>query len=74
MLKCIFLNRLREEMHMQPKLQASESLSELMHWALLLEENNYALRRGGQTIKEKKRWKDREGTMGKTIREFCRNR
>ncbi|KAJ1437575.1 hypothetical protein SESBI_03571 [Sesbania bispinosa] len=47
MLKGIFINGLREELQVKPKLYNMESLSELMDRALLLEEKNWALKKGG---------------------------
>ncbi|KAJ1376650.1 Retrotransposon gag domain [Sesbania bispinosa] len=46
-LKGIFLNGLQEELQAELKLYNSENLSELMDRALLLEEKNWALKRGG---------------------------
>ncbi|KAJ1408087.1 Retrotransposon gag domain [Sesbania bispinosa] len=54
-LKGIFLNGLREELQAELKLYNSENLSERMDRALLLEEKNWALKRGGYGPNEKGR-------------------
>lgn len=62
MLDGIFLNGLKEEIQAELKLFEARSLSELMDKALLLEENNLVLQRGGQMSKEKGDWRDRPRT------------
>lgn len=54
MLKGIFINGLKEEIQAELKLHAAGSLDELMDRALLLEEKNNALRKGGLMSPDKK--------------------
>lgn len=59
MLDGIFLNGLKEDIQAELKLFEARSLSELMDKALLLEEKNLVLQRGGHMSKEKGDWRDR---------------
>lgn len=74
MLKGIFLNGLRDEIQAELKLHSSESLAGLMDRALLLEEKISALRKGGLAIEEKKGWRDKDGGMGRSRRDFFRSK
>lgn len=45
-----------------------------MDRALILEEKNVALRRGGLTVEERKGWRDKEGPMGRAQKDFFRSK
>lgn len=56
-------------MKFRQKLKLHESLSQLMDRALLLKEKNYALRRGGAMVEEKRWGRDKGNAMAKTSTE-----
>lgn len=59
MLKGIFLNGLKEEIQAELKLHGECTLDEMMDRALLLEEKNTAMKKGGARVEEKKESKEK---------------
>lgn len=72
MLKGIFINGLKEEIQAELKLHAAGTLDELMDRALLLEEKNNALRKGGLMNVEKKGGGNSERSNVKSSKGFTR--
>lgn len=59
MLDSIFISGLKDEIQADLKLYEARTLSELMDKALLLEEKNAALMKGGLSSRERGDWRDR---------------